>query len=173
MASSTGKVIGAIVLLLGLLFLFYGTPLFIMIRHFGPFFNSPRPGAFHFGGGPLPFTFLTTMLPWLLMLFTIIMSIWVVMDAEKHGMNGLLWGLLVFVGSFVGLIVYLLVRSNQRETNLHAGYLRCPNCGKPVDVTWTACPYCKADLAPTCPSCGRRVQNDWQVCPYCKTELHS
>lgn len=43
----------------------------------------------------------------------------------------------------------------------------CPECGKPAEEDWQACPHCGARLATECPGCGRRTEPDWVACPYC------
>ena len=40
----------------------------------------------------------------------ILVAIWVYRDAEKRGMSGALWLIVVLVGSIIGLIVYLVIR---------------------------------------------------------------
>ena len=40
----------------------------------------------------------------------IILAIWVYRDAESRGMSGVLWLIVVLVGSLIGLIVYLVIR---------------------------------------------------------------
>ena len=42
-------------------------------------------------------------------LLHIVLAVWVGVDANRRRMNGVLWGLLVFFTSVVGLIVYLIV----------------------------------------------------------------
>ena len=120
----------------------------------------------------IPLFSLFVLILWLSVVF------WTYRDAERRGMNGLLWALLVFFGTFIGFLVYLLVRSEPRATASAAvpqkpegAGLLCPGCSKPVEVEFEVCPYCKKVLKPPCPSCGKDVKEDWQVCPYCKTEL--
>ncbi|MEM3408539.1 MAG: zinc-ribbon domain-containing protein [Nitrososphaeria archaeon] len=48
--------------------------------------------------------------------------------------------------------------------------LKCPNCGKPIQVNFTICPYCGYSLtkkSKKCPSCGNELELDWKICPYC------
>ncbi|MEJ2720244.1 MAG: hypothetical protein P8181_03765, partial [bacterium] len=55
-------------------------------------------------------------LPLLVMLFLwAALSLWVYHDAEQRGHSGLLWGLFVFFGNFIGLIIYLIVRTTSSE----------------------------------------------------------
>jgi uncharacterized membrane protein YhaH (DUF805 family) len=63
--------------------------------------------------------------------------VWVARDAKNRGMDGaILWMLLVFFTSFIGLIIYILVRPkgemvvcpNCKNKRLQAS-LKCPHCG--------------------------------------------
>lgn len=42
----------------------------------------------------------------------ILIAIWVYRDAESRGMSGVLWLIVVLVGSIIGLIVYLVIRKD-------------------------------------------------------------
>ncbi len=67
-------------------------------------------------------------------------GVFVYRDAEKRGMNGLVWTLIViFVPSFIGLIIYFIVRENE------SGY-ECGNCHQPVKANQDYCPNCGASL---------------------------
>lgn len=95
----------------------------------------------------------------------ILIGVYVYRDAERRGMNGLLWALVaVFVPSLIGLIIYLLVRGNYSE-------LKCPRCSAPVKEEYTVCPSCGAKLRPSCPNCSAPVEPDWKVCPRCAQPL--
>jgi hypothetical protein len=118
-------------------------------------------------------------------LLQIFLAFWVGMDANRRGMNGLLWGLLVLFTFVVGLLVYLIVAQTSgngtRErpapalpTTVAAGGGACPRCGEGVDTGFKVCPFCGASLAPaspSCPSCARPAKPEWKVCPYCSTGL--
>jgi hypothetical protein len=48
------------------------------------------------------------------------LTIWVFQDANKRGMNGIIWGLVVFIAGLIGLVLYLVVRQqipNVNESN--------------------------------------------------------
>ena len=175
MATSPQKVLGFLLLLVGIILLFYGpffylfSPFFRDIFYYRPAFNFNFPGGFfHIPSRFFPYIFFA---PWMFMLISIILSVWAFKDAENRGMNGWLWGLLVFLGNIVGLIVYLLVRSPQPGFVPGAATTSCPYCGRVIQADFVVCPYCNTSLVPTCPSCRKRVQQDWQVCPYCATAL--
>jgi len=59
---------------------------------------------------------------------TIIIAIWVYRDAESRGENGVIWLLVVLVGGIIGLIIYLIVRSDKKPfgTGDPAGYYPPP-----------------------------------------------
>jgi predicted amidophosphoribosyltransferase len=48
----------------------------------------------------------------------------------------------------------------------------CAACGKPVEVEWKVCPFCKAALVRErrCGNCGRKLEPEWNACPFCGTE---
>lgn len=95
----------------------------------------------------------------------ILIGIYVYRDAERRGMNGLLWALVaVFVPSLIGLIIYLLVRGNYSD-------LKCPGCDAPVKEDYTVCPSCGTKLRPSCPNCSAPVEPEWKVCPRCAQPL--
>jgi RNA polymerase subunit RPABC4/transcription elongation factor Spt4 len=103
--------------------------------------------------------------------------IWVYRDAEKRGMSGILWLLLVLIGNVIGLLIYAIVRSEtpvrrQVQGESAAGPACCPpeackGCGKPLGPGFEFCPYCGKSLKKTCSACGKPVQDDWKVCPVC------
>jgi uncharacterized membrane protein YhaH (DUF805 family) len=74
-----------------------------------------------------------------LIVFNIALLVWVARDAKSRGMDSaVLWMLLVFFTSFLGLIIYLLARpQGQMKTCPHCGNKRlaasakCPHCGNP------------------------------------------
>ncbi|MDQ7053275.1 MAG: zinc ribbon domain-containing protein [candidate division KSB1 bacterium] len=176
MATSGQKVLGFLLVLIGLLVLFYGPFLWML----GPFGYSLRqlflnwPSGFDMSHFSLPhgayFPRLFVMFPLFMLGLTLLISIWVFVDAEKRGMNGWLWGLLAFVGSFIGLIVYLLARSSQPAT-APVGSLICPYCSQRVRADFVVCPHCGTSLKPVCPNCRRGIENGWRVCPYCSETL--
>jgi RNA polymerase subunit RPABC4/transcription elongation factor Spt4 len=110
------------------------------------------------------------------------LAVWVGLDANKRGLNGVLWGLLVFFTGIVGLIVYLLVgpvmqmqRGDPDRPPIPPPATtsephRCPACRADVNTDFKICPYCGTSLQ--CGQCGKRVVAEWKVCPYCTHPLN-
>ena len=47
----------------------------------------------------------------------ILLCIWVYRDAEKRGMNGVLWLIITLIAGIIGLIIYLVVRKPEKKPN--------------------------------------------------------
>jgi hypothetical protein len=168
MATSTEKTVLFVVILIVVVFIFLGIFPFIMLR------TTFWEGANHFVGMPFLFSHrFAPLIPFTLLCFLwLIVVVWVFRDAEKRGMSGILWGLLVFVGNFVGLLIYLIVRSDNLPAQMAAiATTACPGCGKAVEQTFDFCPHCGNKMRATCPSCEKPASSDWQNCPYCGHKL--
>jgi len=173
MTAETGRTLGLIALIL--LVLLIGlrlTPLAIVpLGVFSGFAHGLKTfvvNGFHVGPFMpiLPFSFL--------MLIWIFVVIWIYRDAQRRGMNGALWALLVFFGNLIGLLIYLIVRSDRplliaenRPT------LTCPSCRKIVAQNYIYCPHCGKSLRSVCAACGKQVEPGWKACPHCGATLHS
>ena len=85
----------------------------------------------------------------------VLIGVLVYKDATKKEMpNPILWALLaVFAPSFIGLIIYFIVRSSYPKTN-PTYYNQTQNVKKM-----------------TCSFCGSTVQSDYVNCPHCGTIL--
>lgn len=119
----------------------------------------------------------------------IALAVWVGVDAQRRGLNGLLWGLLVLFTFIVGLLVYLIVAPSLSRSNgassfpLAAGVATppaaapaasavaasCPSCSAAIESSFKICPYCGTALR--CASCDLQVQAGWKLCPHCGTTL--
>ncbi|HEY4381306.1 MAG TPA: PLDc N-terminal domain-containing protein [Acidobacteriaceae bacterium] len=76
------------------------------------------------------------VIPIALVALNIALLVWVARDAKARGMDSsVLWMLLVFCTSIVGLIIYLLSRP---QGNL----ISCPNCGNQKLQAAVRCPHC-------------------------------
>lgn len=95
----------------------------------------------------------------------VMIGIFVYRDARARGMNGALWALAAaLVPTFIGLLIYLLVRVNYSN-------LRCPRCDTPVNPRYPMCPNCGTKLRPFCSNCGMIAEENWKVCPECGQPL--
>lgn len=177
MAISTGKTIALILLIVVILFfVFYMTPFSLSpLGIFPGFIRSIENGwvksisiwpksYFRY----IPFSFIT----FALLVIWIFVIVWVYRDAERRGMNGVLWALLVFIGNIIGLLIYLIVRSDtlplpRATQTTHP----CPSCQKPVASNFAFCPHCGARMEEECPECRKPVEKGWKVCPHCGKEL--
>jgi hypothetical protein len=75
-------------------------------------------------------------IPILIIALNIAMLVWVAKDAKARGMETpILWMLLVFFMSVVGLIIYIFSRP-QGEI------VKCPNCGNNRLRSLSQCPHC-------------------------------
>ena len=97
----------------------------------------------------------------LLVFFPIMIGIYVYRDANRRGMNAVLWTLItVLAPSLIGLIIYLIVRADHSA-------LQCPNCKGPVTEQYTVCPQCGTQLKHKCVKCEHALEASWQICPNC------
>jgi TctA family transporter len=55
---------------------------------------------------------LILIIPIIWIILAIILCIWVYRDANKRGMNGTLWLIIVLIAGIIGLIIYLVVRKD-------------------------------------------------------------
>ncbi len=160
--------------IVGFLLLLFAISFFVYFPLVTGIFSFMRRSSFMQGAGGVWPPGLMGLFPMGLPLFFFVLSIviaaWVFNDAEKRGMNGWLWGLLVFFANIIGLVVYLLARNEgipARPITREA----CSQCGRPLQPDFLACPYCGAKVKQTCPQCGKVVRTEWKVCPYCAAEL--
>ncbi len=128
-----------------------------------------------------------------------LLALWVYRDAKSRGLDGFVWGLLVFFTSVVGLLVYMLV--NQTGANGHqspsnpfarpaapqpppppppphaqdsADKTECVACGESISVEFKVCPFCgQPKDERRCGGCGASVEPGWRVCPHCATRLET
>ena len=140
----------------GMWFLLGGMRFFPLDHHgpnvFGPFANWMRT--------------LTMVIPSavIFVLWVVVVGTLVYRDAKRRGMDPWLWATVaVFIPFFIGVVVYLVVRSN--------GHVTCGNCGQPIKSDYKLCPHCGQRRDGLCPSCNKPVAPDWKVCPYCMHAL--
>ena len=73
---------------------------------------------------------------------TVLLCAWVYRDAQNKGMNGVLWTAVVFfVPSYIGLIIYLIIRIDNHK-------ITCSKCNKKVNGKNKFCSNCGEELVP-------------------------
>jgi hypothetical protein len=178
MASSKGKTIGLILLVIVVLFFLIRDASFLLAP-FGFFPNVCKSIKHYLGmengihiwsGGMVNFPIIM-IFSLILLAIWIMVIFWVYRDAEKRGLNGLLWALLVFIGNLIALIIYLIIRNEHPFPETKVDVINCPHCEKPISGGYTYCPHCGKSIRNLCPKCEKEVNKDWQVCPYCRTTL--
>lgn len=91
----------------------------------------------------------------------ILIGIYVYRDAKRRAMNAALWTLIALLApGFIGLIIYLIVRSEVSDFN-------CPQCGRQILESFSVCPYCGAMLTEKCRKCSFPLESGWVNCPQC------
>lgn len=176
MTNNKGKVFGLILLIVFLAWIalritpFYFAP-------FGIFSNISQTIKHTVGNGlsmgnnfifPFPLIHIFSLI---LLVIWILVIAWVYRDAERRKMNGLLWALLVLIGNLIGLIIYLIIRTESRTRVPEENLPTCPGCQKPIQDDFAFCPSCGHVLKPQCPKCKTEIRNDWKICPHCGTKI--
>jgi ABC-type transport system involved in multi-copper enzyme maturation permease subunit len=75
----------------------------------------------------------------------LLLCIWVYRDAQKRGMNGALWLIIVLIANVIGLIIYLVVRepeTTRRTIDPYSTVQYCKYCGNPLPSDARFCPKC-------------------------------
>ena len=176
MAASAGKTIGLILLIIIIIFLGLRlTPLtlapFGIISGTWHTLRVPGVDKFHFVPDLRRITSLSLFSMALLAIW-IVVIVWVYRDAERRGMNGVLWALLVLIGNLIGLLIYLIVRSDNLPAPPQSKATQdCPSCRRRVPEDYTFCPHCGARLQLSCPSCQKPLEKTWKACPHCGKKL--
>src|SRR5947209_5822572 len=58
------------------------------------------------------------------------------------------------------------------EARLHQlDYSLCPHCDYEIEKDFVRCPSCLRKLKERCVSCARPLDQSWTICPYCETEV--
>lgn len=97
--------------------------------------------------------------------------IWVYKDAKKYNMESPgLWVLLcLFIPFPIGLIVYIVVRNNNKNKPIISDQY-CPSCKAPTNGN-AFCPNCGTALLKSCPNCNAQLKEGWNNCPNCGTKV--
>lgn len=123
------------------------------------------------GQADVPIRAWILLVPFAILLFAVLIAVligrFVYYDALKRGMDPWLWvTVAVFIPNLIGLVIYLIVRS-QYAARPHA----CTNCNRPLDPHFNVCPYCGAAARAKCAHCGMALETDWTHCPNCGKHL--
>ena len=160
MAQSRGKSIALIILVIVVIMFFVKvTPFFF--APFGAFsgvwegVKHSFKGGLHIGNGFFPGGPFIPLFSVVFFILWIMVIVWVYRDAERRGLNGLLWALLVFVGNLIGLIIYLIIRTESTtkssktaaDESLHIKSATSTSPPKPSPTTW-----CNPSAENKCPS---------------------
>jgi len=85
-------------------------------------------------------------------------------DAQRRGMNAVLWTLLaIFIPSAIGIILYFILRDPMA--------VPCPGCGTPARKGHAFCASCGAPVRRACPQCRQPVEAAWRNCASCGASL--
>jgi len=114
----------------------------------------------------------------------IVVLVWVYKDAERRGMSGVLWALLVFFGNLLGFLIFLIVRQDHPVSRGPGARKTTPppasQAGAPqapaAPAAAAAAPQAQAQAqapaeALACPSCKKPVEKSYAYCPHCGTAL--
>ena len=82
-----------------------------------------------------------------------------------------MWALLVLIGNLIGLIIYLIIRTDARPRIPRQDTPTCPGCQKPVKDDFAFCPGCGQVLKPQCPKCQTEIREEWKICPHCGAKI--
>lgn len=98
-----------------------------------------------------------------LILYWLALAVWVYLDAKNRSYNPVLWGGLALITNLVGLIMYLMVRPDQKS---------CPQCFVDLYQEHKVCPYCGYHLKDICYECGSSIEDDWSYCAECGEKIN-
>jgi len=102
----------------------------------------------------------------------LLIAIWVYRDAESRGMSGVLWLLVVLLTGIIGLIIYLVVRSDRPV--MPAGYqpgYQYPGYAPQAPPPPAAPPPGTPAVTTTCRNCGSPLQPGVAFCPRCGAKV--
>ena len=78
-------------------------------NHVGPVSGSCTQTVSHTGVG-YSILHLIPGVPFLMLAIPVVLAVYAAIDMRRRGQSAILWGALVFLGSYVGLIVWLIAR---------------------------------------------------------------
>jgi len=87
---------------------------------------------------------------------------WVEVDSRRRAMRTVPWGVFVLLTFYVGLVIYLACRKDER--------VLCPVCGSYPPTRFNFCPCCGSALGAVCASCGVPAVPGNRFCTSCGAE---
>lgn len=180
MAASAGKTIGLILLILFIVFLSLRlTPLILaplgIFTGAAQVLHGPdlRMGRWLFPWNSMNIFSLALLFIWIAVI------IWVYRDAERRGMNGVLWALLVLIGNLIALIIYLIVRTDNIPAPKKIPPPSKPpsppssaaSPPKPIAPSKSVVPPVPSGKNAACPKCGEAVSAEFAFCPHCGASM--
>ena len=58
-----------------------------------------------------------------------------------------------------------------KQAELRNSLLNCPACHKLVERDFLICPHCRKKLKNPCSNCSKPLNLSWTICPFCKTPV--
>ena len=88
------------------------------------------------------------LIPFVWFVIGVLILVWVYRDAESRGMSGILWAIIVFFLSLIGLVLYLIFRENPQPITSPSRPINrvCPKCGQVLNDEAKFCPRCGKSL---------------------------
>ncbi|MGD1048444.1 MAG: zinc ribbon domain-containing protein [Candidatus Krumholzibacteriaceae bacterium] len=90
---------------------------------------------------------------------------WVAVDSRRRAMSTVPWGGFVLVTLYIGLVIYLACRKDER--------VACPVCGSYPPASFNFCPCCGSVLGAVCASCGAPAARGSHFCTSCGAQRFS
>ena len=137
------------------LVILWGILVYLFYHGIGPFAVSSE------GRVPLlGITLFVTSFVCLIIMVPIAIGRFVYVDAHKRGMNRILWTLVaIFVPYFVGLVVYLVIRTPLQG--------HCSSCNAVVNQNTLFCPQCGEASKRQCATCKAVLETNDRFCSHC------
>ncbi|MFX1520523.1 MAG: zinc ribbon domain-containing protein [Promethearchaeota archaeon] len=103
-------------------------------------------------------------------IIAIVLCIWIYRDAEAREENGALWVIILLISGIIGLIIWLIVRSDKPIVNprTKASTYRSASYESMPTTPMTKTPPAGTKF---CKACGKSIPPNSVFCPNCGTRL--